>query len=200
MDKVDVKKENDELKSFPGLKRLFVLLGLFLLSQIGMFTFGVIKQFSSLSNEPNMSMNKTFSIILIVISNTFLLIYSGHRLRMFQQRSRFPTLKNAGIILSGFIIARVVAIGGTYLLNQQGVHSTANDSSVITIFTGENPLLILLVIGISAPIMEEIVFRAGIIDYWLKPYPIIGVLVSSILFGLVHGPTDIISFLIYGLI
>ncbi|EOL47751.1 hypothetical protein I580_01305 [Enterococcus caccae ATCC BAA-1240] len=111
----------------------------------------------------------------------------------------FFTKKNVGIILGGFILARVIAIGGTLLLNTQGAESTANDAAIQTIFTGESPLLIILLIGISAPIMEEIVFRGGIIGYWLAKFPIVAIAISSIVFGLIHGPTNLISFLIYGL-
>lgn len=59
-----------------------------------------------------------------------------------------------------------MAILGTILLNNQGIDSTANDAAINNLFTGENPLLIILILGISAPIMEEIVFRAGIIGYF----------------------------------
>ena len=64
----------------------------------------------------------------------------------------------------------------------------------------QNPLLIILLIGIAAPIMEEIVFRGGIVGYLFKDLPVVGIIVSSVLFGLMHSPTNIISFLIYGLI
>lgn len=111
----------------------------------------------------------------------------------------FFTKRNVGIIIGGYILARVIAIGGTLLLNTQGSESTANDAVIQTIFTGENPLLIILLIGISAPIMEEIVFRGGIIGYWLEKFPMVAIALSSISFGLIHGPTNLISFLIYGL-
>ncbi len=93
----------------------------------------------------------------------------------------------------------MIAIGGTLLLNAQGSETTANDAAIQMIFTGENPLLIILLLGISAPIMEEIVFRGGIIGYWLEKFPVVAIAISSIAFGLVHGPTNLISFLIYGL-
>ena len=46
------------------------------------------------------------------------------------------------------------------------------------------------------PIFEEGIFRVGI-QAFFKPASKIGILVSSILFALVHTPTDIGSFIIY---
>ena len=112
----------------------------------------------------------------------------------------FLTKKNIIYILVGTLIARTVGIGGTLLLNVTGVTQTANDEAIGQLFTGENPLLIILLIGIAAPIMEEIVFRGGIVGYLFKDLPVVGIIVSSVLFGLMHSPTNIISFLIYGLI
>ncbi|MCT0506108.1 CPBP family intramembrane glutamic endopeptidase, partial [Lactococcus cremoris] len=112
----------------------------------------------------------------------------------------FLTKKNIIYILVGTLIARTVGIGGTLLLNATGVTQTANDEAIGQLFTGENPLLIILLIGIAAPIMEEIVFRGGIVGYLFKDLPVVGIIVSSVLFGLMHSPTNIISFLIYGLI
>ena len=59
---------------------------------------------------------------------------------------------------------------------------------------------LLLIIGvklISAPIMEEILFRGFLLKLCFKDYLLIGVLVSSILFGMAHHPTNFGSFVTY---
>ncbi|WP_086314105.1 hypothetical protein A5821_001678 [Enterococcus sp. 7F3_DIV0205] len=180
------------------VKNFFILVGLFLLSQISMTAFGVAKGISQGIGEANLSLFVSILLILIVIGNIWLLIFLGKKLGFLSLKWNFFTKKNVGIIVGGFILARVIAIGGTLLLNTQGSETTANDAAIQTMFTGENPLLIVLLIGISAPIMEEIVFRGGIIGFWLEKFPMIGIAISSILFGLIHGPTNLISFLIYG--
>ncbi|WP_430602344.1 hypothetical protein IGJ02_002675 [Enterococcus sp. DIV0724b] len=180
------------------VKNFFILVGLFLVSQISMTAFGVAKGFSLGMGEANLSLFASIMLILLVIGNIWLLIFLGKKLGLSNLKWDFFTKKNVGIILGGFILARVIAVGGTLLLNNQGSESTANDAAIQSMFTGENPLLIILLIGISAPIMEEIVFRGGIIGFWLEKFPIVGIAISSILFGLIHGPTNLISFLIYG--
>ncbi|MGM0219690.1 lysostaphin resistance A-like protein [Enterococcus sp. AZ126] len=181
------------------VKKFFILVGLFLVSQISMTVFGVAKGFSLEMGETNLSLFASILLILVVIGNIWLLMFLGKKLGFLNLSWDFFTKKNVGIILGGFILARVIAIGGTLLLNTQGSESTANDAAIQTMFLGENPLLILLLIGFSAPIMEEIVFRGGIIGFWLEKFPMVGIAISSISFGLIHGPTNLISFLIYGL-
>ncbi|ALS02983.1 CAAX protease [Enterococcus silesiacus] len=182
------------------VKNFFIVVGLFLVSQIGMTVFDVVKIISQEKGEANLSLFVSILLILLVIGNIWLLLFLGKKLGFFSIKFDFFTKKNVGIILGGFILARVIAIGGTLLLNTQGSQSTANDAAIQTLFTGENPLLIILLLGISAPIMEEIVFRGGIIGFWLEKFPLLAIALSSILFGLIHGPTNVVSFLIYALI
>ncbi|MTD37553.1 CPBP family intramembrane metalloprotease [Erwinia sp. CPCC 100877] len=181
------------------VKNFFILVGLFLISQISMFIYSLAKGFSVASGAEHLSLLSVIILILFIIGNIWLLLFLGKKLGFVDLNFHFFSMKNVLIIIGGAFLARIIAVGGTLLLNNQGTESTANDAAIQMIFTGENPLLIFLLVGISAPIMEEIVFRGGIINLWLKKVPIVGVAVSAIVFGLVHGPTNLISFLIYGL-
>ncbi|ELS0392751.1 CPBP family intramembrane metalloprotease, partial [Enterococcus faecalis] len=79
----------------------------------------------------------------------------------------------------------------------QGHTTTANDSTLIKLFSGVSPVLVVLLLGIAAPIMEEIVFRGGIIGYLVENNALLAILISSFLFGIIHGPTNFISFGMY---
>lgn len=181
------------------VKNFFILVGLFFVSQVGTFAFQIAKAISLNEGEAHMSMFVTIGLIVLIIGNIWLLIFLGKKLGFVTFKFDFFNRKNSWIILGGYLLARIIAVGGTLLLNSQGSESTANDAVIQLLFTGENPILIILLLGIAAPIMEEIVFRGGIIGFWLEKFPIAAIALSSILFGLVHGPTNIISFLIYGL-
>lgn len=88
------------------------------------------------------------------------------------------------IILVATLIDRGIAIGGTLLLNMQGHTTTANDSTLIKLFSGVSPVLVVLLLGIAAPIMEEIVFRGGIIGYLVENNALLAILISSFYLGL----------------
>lgn len=182
------------------IKKFFIVLGLAILSQIGMAVYNGAKGFSLETGAHKLSLLAVLILIIFIVGNIYLLMYLGKKLGFLTLSKDFLTKKNIIYILVGTLIARTAGIGGTLLLNATGVTQTANDETIGQLFTGENPLLIILLIGIAAPIMEEIVFRGGIVGYLFKDLPVVGIIVSSVLFGLMHSPTNIISFLIYGLI
>ena len=120
------------------IKRFFIVIGLFLLSQIGMFTYGTLKQSSLQVGQVTMPLLSTLILIVIFIMNIGLLLVLANKLELLNFDSKFLNKKNILIIVIGVVIARLVAI--------------------------------------------------------------LGIALSSISFGLVHGPTDIISFFMYALI
>ncbi|EGO7770251.1 CPBP family intramembrane metalloprotease [Enterococcus faecalis] len=170
---------------------------LFIISQIGITAFGVIKQLSLEAGEKNLNISSTLVTVILVVINILFLIYLAKRMNIIKTNHPFLTKKNILIILVATLIDRGIAIGGTLLLNMQGHTTTANDSTLIKLFSGVSPVLVVLLLGIAAPIMEEIVFRGGIIGYLVENNALLAILISSFLFGIIHGPTNFISFGMY---
>ncbi|EGO6112003.1 CPBP family intramembrane metalloprotease [Enterococcus faecalis] len=170
---------------------------LFIISQIGITAFGVIKQLSLDAGEKNLNISSTLVTVILVVINILFLIYLAKRMNIIKTNHPFLTKKNILIILVATLIDRGIAIGGTLLLNMQGHTTTANDSTLIKLFSGVSPVLVVLLLGIAAPIMEEIVFRGGIIGYLVENNALLAILISSFLFGIIHGPTNFISFGMY---
>ena len=100
------------------------------------------------------------------------------------------------VVLLGLVIIFCVGILGDFLLRLEGLETTSNQQSVEEIVQAIPKGLILIFAGVIGPIFEEGIFRVGI-QAFFKPASKIGILVSSILFALVHTPTDIGSFVIY---
>ncbi|HGF8105057.1 TPA: CPBP family intramembrane glutamic endopeptidase [Enterococcus faecium] len=178
-------------------KRIFSIFILFIISQIGITAFGVIKQISLDAGEKNLNISSTLVTVILVVINILFLIYLAKRMNIIKTNHPFLTKKNILIILVATLIDRGIAIGGTLLLNTQGYTTTANDSTLIKLFSGVSPVLVILLLGIAAPIMEEIVFRGGIIGYLVENNALLAILISSFLFGIIHGPTNFISFGMY---
>ena len=179
------------------VKRIFSIFILFIISQIGITAFGVIKQLSLDAGEKNLNISSTLVTVILVVINILFLIYLAKRMNIIKTNHPFLTKKNILIILVATLIDRGLAIGGTLLLNMQGHTTTANDSTLIKLFSGVSPVLVVLLLGIAAPIMEEIVFRGGIIGYLVENNALLAILISSFLFGIIHGPTNFISFGMY---
>ncbi|MFB5505754.1 lysostaphin resistance A-like protein [Enterococcus faecalis] len=179
------------------VKRIFSIFILFIISQIGITAFGVIKQLSLDAGEKNLNISSTLVTVILVVINILFLIYLAKRMNIIKTNHPFLTKKNILIILVATLIDRGIAIGGTLLLNVQGHTTTANDSTLIKLFSGVSPVLVVLLLGVAAPIMEEIVFRGGIIGYLVENNALLAILISSFLFGIIHGPTNFISFGMY---
>jgi membrane protease YdiL (CAAX protease family) len=89
-----------------------------------------------------------------------------------------------GLTIANIVMANVASIPGQLIY---GDAETINDSNINGMISMFNPLLILLVVGILGPIMEETVFRVVMIRKLSSKVPMaVCILVSSIGFMLIH--------------
>ncbi|KJQ65720.1 ABC transporter ATP-binding protein [Streptococcus gordonii] len=93
----------------------------------------------------------------------------------------------------------LISILGTALLRWlNGEVTTANQASLIEEFKRGNGILLPIMLGVLAPVVEEIIFRGILPLKIFKGYEGWGYIVGGLLFALFHGPTNIVSFVIYG--
>lgn len=179
------------------IKNFFIVVGLFLLSQlyglIIVLGIGLTQQ----SGLNKMSYVIDISCIVLTLLSVWLLVFIAKKLKLMNFSWDFLTKKNVKFILLAFVIARVVVYGLSVLMMLQGENSTKNDDAIIEMTKLISPILSFIMVSIAAPITEEIVFRGGIIGLLFKDYPIAGIIISSLIFGSIHLSTNFISFLIY---
>lgn len=72
-----------------------------------------------------------------------------------------------------------------------------NQQLIGSLFGKMNPFFLYLSLAIFTPITEEILFRGLIMKAMFPLMPIVGALVSSVLFSAVHMPADIYQFFVY---
>lgn len=78
-----------------------------------------------------------------------------------------------------------------------GFENTANEMALDNILANTAYPLFFFYAVILAPISEEVIVRGFFLKYFFPHNRKLGWLLSALLFGMLHGPTDIISFLIY---
>ncbi|WP_430610088.1 CPBP family intramembrane glutamic endopeptidase [Enterococcus sp. DIV0876] len=184
-----------------AIKNVCIVVGLFMLSQVSMTTFGIVKYYYLEVGETYIPSLIAYGLIAMVLINIGLSMWIAKKLNLASFRFDWSTKKNWLWIVGAFVLGRIIAIVGTsFLQANTGQQSTANDALINNLFIGENPLLIFLLIAVAAPVMEEIVFRGGIIGLLFEKYQIVGIVVSVVLFGLAHTATSWIEFVIYALI
>ena len=102
-------------------------------------------------------------------------------------------------IALGLLGMVLISILGTVLLRWlHGEVTTANQASLMEEFRRGNTMLLAIMLGVLAPIAEEIIFRGIIPLKIFKGYESWGYIIGGLLFAIFHGPTNIMSFVIYG--
>lgn len=106
-----------------------------------------------------------------------------------------PLGPSIGIAIALSVAARIWIVIVTLLL-QAG--QTANDAGIEDIAQSSSVFLLAIAVIFVAPVVEEVIFRGMIFRFFFRDKPIFAMLISALLFALVHGPTDLASFLMYG--
>ena len=131
----------------------------------------------------------TLLVFVVVAKKTGILSQSG---KIFQKGDG----KRIALGLLGMLL---ISILGTVLLRWlHGEVTTANQASLMEEFRRGDMISLPIMLGVLAPIAEEIIFRGIIPLKIFKGYEGWGYIVGGLLFALFHGPTNIISFVIYG--
>ena len=137
-------------------------------------------------------------IFLIFITSMVFIILAKKSGILSQSGKAFQKGDGKRIIL-GFLGMILVSFLGTFLLNLiHGEETTVNQASIIEEFQRGDMILLPITLGILAPIAEEIIFRGIIPLKIFKGYEGWGYIMGGLIFTLFHGPTNIMSFVIYG--
>ena len=131
----------------------------------------------------------TLLVFVVVAKKTGILSQSG---KIFQKGDG----KRIALGLLGMLLISVL---GTVLLRWlHGEVTTANQASLMEEFRRGDIILLSIMLGVLAPIAEEIILRGIIPLKIFKGYERWGYIIGGLLFALFHGPTNIMSFVIYG--
>ena len=168
-----------ENKNYPNVGQSFGIAGIMVLATI------LISPLAFITNRFIYKDLSFLIIYLIAVGVTFLIVYSIRKRKTDDTTFNFK-IENKRII--PFVIISIVALNF-------GLISPIIDlipmpelwQKAFADLVGRGSFFSFLSIVIAAPILEELIFRGIILDGLLKKYsPIKSILISSILFGLVH--------------
>lgn len=107
------------------------------------------------------------------------------------------SLKRLRLIVLAYALIWCCDRLGLYWLEQAGQTTTANEAMLEQDFFSQPVVTNFLFIGVLGPLAEELVVRG----YWMKklfgPYERLGLIISSLVFAFLHGPSDLPSWFIY---
>ena len=105
--------------------------------------------------------------------------------------------KGLGIVLLGYVVMFSCDSLAQYLMEMRGIDTTANQDTIVQLLAGVPFWLALLTTTPLPALAEEIIFRGYLYKKLFGGLSIVGLVLSSLIFGLLHGPTDWLSCFIY---
>ena len=105
--------------------------------------------------------------------------------------------KSLGIVLLGYVVMFSCDSLAQYLMEMRGIDTTANQDTIVQLLAGVPFWLALLTTTPLPALAEEIIFRGYLYKKLFGDLSIVGLVLSSLIFGLMHGPTDWLSCFIY---
>ncbi|HFU4026013.1 TPA: lysostaphin resistance A-like protein [Streptococcus suis] len=112
---------------------------------------------------------------------------------------KFLTWKGLGLValtFSGIYLSKKL---GYFIMDLQGIEDTANQMDIETILE-KIPAWLAFIHFVCLPaISEEIIVRGYLFKKFFEQYKMLGIVVSGLIFALLHGPTDLGSWVLYSL-
>ena len=105
--------------------------------------------------------------------------------------------KGLRIVLLGYVVMFSCDSLAQYLMEMRGIDTTANQDAIVQLLAGVPFWLALLITALLPALAEEIIFRGYLYKKLFGGLSIVGLVLSSLIFCLMHGPTDWLSCFIY---
>lgn len=171
------------------LKDILLALTLFLFIKSQSFFISISK------NNPNMYIYiLTTVLLLIALAIDVYFALKTHIIDIDNITISVTDLKNLGYWI--LILFAIKLIGG-FFLSLSNATNTANQAGLEQYLKNVPILIIFIFTVISGPVMEEILFRGFFMNVIFKNNVLFGVIISGLLFGVVHRPTNFGSFFTY---
>lgn len=181
-------------------KTFFVMVGLFFLTQIPSFAIGGVLGYNKVLEKEQFGLIQTAGV-------TFLFLIIGALvIEIAQKRGIFLPLsgkKTKSIWLTFIIAYAIIMFGNTlssWVLGLEGQTDTVNQAGLADLMTMLPIPLFFVMVVLVAPVTEEIIFRGFAAKYLFPQQEWLGLIAGSIMFALVHTPTNFGSALVYGLL
>ncbi|MGT2947260.1 CPBP family intramembrane glutamic endopeptidase [Streptococcus chenjunshii] len=156
-----------------------------------------VEQYPTFYLKANQPLWQVWLLITVFLFISLGTLWIGKRLAIISSENILGKWQTWKISLIGFFSLFILKItGGIVLVIEKGNGATTANQSALEQLT-VTPILLFIITVITAPIVEEMVFRGLILNKTFH-FSYAGIAVSSFLFALLHTPMDFGSWIIYG--
>lgn len=107
------------------------------------------------------------------------------------------TWKGLAIVVGSYLVCYLGGVLGHYVMELQGHTMTANEAGLEEFYKGLPAWFILFNGAVLPAVVEEVLIRGYLFKLLFGRQQLVGLILTSLLFGFLHGPTDLGSWIIY---
>ena len=134
-------------------------------------------------------------LILVTLLISAGALFLGKRVGLLEGFKALSSLKAWGMIGLTYLGIYIATNVGMSVMRMEGISNTTNQAAIENAHM--NPFVLITFTVIMAPIVEELVFRGILMGRVFNPDSIVGLILSSLLFGLIHRPNSIGVWIVY---
>jgi len=127
-----------------------------------------------------------FTVDIVSFPLVFLLTFKMPKAEIEKKRLGFGRFLLCVLIMYGLVLIGAV-IGSLFHMGLTVPFGNDESSKLTELLIDSNPFIRVLIVGVLAPIFEELIFRKVLIDHVAPKGELVAILASGIMFGLFHG-------------
>lgn len=179
-----------------NIERIMLLILLFIGEQLPSAGLQLAGQSQQLATGFWWAVGSLFLLIMILITILYWQLYRHTLAPAYQTPRRRLQKKDYGWFGLGFVAMVVINAGTLPFMHQSGNTNVDNISTLMTLF-GVFTLIYLAILG---PILEEIIFRGLLMNWFFSKRPAVAIVISAVVFGTMHvnlfsGQLDLVYWL-----
>ncbi|SES76887.1 hypothetical protein SAMN04487821_102217 [Enterococcus malodoratus] len=109
----------------------------------------------------------------------------------------FSVKKTIGVIVLGCLVKLLFILSMATLITKNSESMASSEQTLSQMMQGLPFAVSIFIFCVCTPIMEEVVFRGGIMSVVFKNRLIIGIIVSSLIFASFHLPQNLFEWILY---
>lgn len=187
-----------ELENNLTWKNYWVIVAIYIISQVAASFAMVVALLVNPNWVNSMSSVTMYSLVFTqVIGLGLVALYIKKKgIKLFKRQSPLGKWEPLFLAISAPAFVVIVNSVFSYLMQFSESGNTQNQEVLVETTAGAGLIPTMIAIGIIAPIFEELVFRSPIF-HTNKKLVWINIVITSVLFGVVHIPSDFVSFALY---